>query len=132
MPLYIPTAPTAYILTAPKAAEMLNVALEKLSQNPKSFLVVLEEEGNDNFCNYNNAASCIEAVKRADNSVEVAMKFIERSTNTLLVTAADINTGGLEVIGDMNLPSPATQKSRNGSPWDGKNGTKNCSIHIYT
>ena len=116
LPFYVPNAPTV--------GEMLDTTLKILSQNPKGFFVVLEEEGSDNFCNYNNAAGCIEAVKRADDAVGVAMKFIEKSPNTLLVTAADSDAGGLEVVGDVNLPSPVPERSRNGSPWDGKEGTK--------
>jgi alkaline phosphatase len=58
--------------------------------------VVLEAESSDNFCNYNNAKGCI-------------------SPNMLLITAADSDAGDLKVIGDMNLPSPLLQKSRNGS-----------------
>ena len=116
LPFYVPNAPTV--------GEMLDATLKILSQNPKGFFVVLEEEGSDNFCNYNNAAGCIEAVKRADDAIGVAMKFIEKSSNTLLVTAADSDAGGLEVVGDVNLPSPVPERSRNGSPWDGKEGTK--------
>ncbi|CDN10760.1 Alkaline phosphatase [Richelia intracellularis] len=116
LPFYVPNAPTV--------GEMLDTTLKILSQNPKGFFVVLEEEGSDNFCNYNNAAGCIEAVKRADDAVGVAMKFIEKSSNTLLLTTADSDAGGLEVVGDVNLPSPVPERSRNGSPWDGKEGTK--------
>ncbi|MDJ0735279.1 MAG: alkaline phosphatase [Nostocaceae cyanobacterium] len=116
LPLYVPGAPTV--------SEMLDAALKVVSQNPQGFFVVLEEEGSDNFCNYNNAAGCIEAVKRADDAVGVAMKFIESKPNTLLVTAADSDAGGLEVVGDVNLPSPVPERSKNGSPWDGKEGTK--------
>ncbi len=116
LPLYVPTAPTV--------SEMLDAALKIVSQNPQGFFVVLEEEGSDNFCNYNNAVGCIEAVKRADDAVGVAMKFIAKAPNTLLVTAADSDAGGLEVVGDINLPSPVPERSRNGSPWDGKQGTK--------
>ena len=116
LPLYVPNAPTV--------SEMLDTALKVVSQNSQGFLVVLEEEGSDNFCNYNNAVGCIEAVKRADDAVGVAMKFIEKTPNTLLVTAADSDAGGLEVVGDINLPSPVPARSKNGSPWDGKQGTE--------
>jgi alkaline phosphatase len=116
LPLYVPTAPTA--------SEMLDATLKILSRNPQGFLVVLEEEGSDNFCNYNNAVGCIEAVKRADDAVGVAMKFIDKTPNTLLVTAADSDAGGLEVVGDVDLPSPVPERSKNGSPWDGKDGSK--------
>jgi alkaline phosphatase len=108
LPLYVPTAPT-------------------VSQNSKGFFVVLEEEGSDNFCNFNHAAGCIQAIKHADDAVGVAMKFIEKNPNTLLVTAADSDAGGLEVVGvtekDFPLNQPLPEKGENGSPWDGKEGT---------
>ncbi|MBF2006139.1 alkaline phosphatase [Chlorogloeopsis fritschii PCC 9212] len=119
LPLYVPTAPTA--------AEMLQATLKILSSNPNGFFIVLEEEGSDNFCNFNNAVGCIEAVKRADDAVGVAMKFIEKNPNTLLVTAADSDAGGLEVVGvtekDFPLDKPLPAKGANGAPWDGKDGT---------
>ena len=72
----------------------------------------MEEESSDNFCNYNNAKGCIAVVKRADDAIEVAMKFIERSPNMLLITAVDSDAGDLKVIGYTNLPSPLLQKKQ--------------------
>ncbi len=120
LPLFVPTAPTD--------AQMLEVALKIVSQNRNGFFVVLEEEGSDNFCNFNNAIGCIEAVKRADDAVGVAMKYIDKNPNTLLVTAADSDAGGLEVVGvtenDFPLDKPLPDKGDNGAPWDGREGTK--------
>ncbi|NJR18910.1 MAG: alkaline phosphatase [Calothrix sp. CSU_2_0] len=118
LPLYVPTAPTV--------GEMLDVTLKVLSEKNKNFIVVLEEEGTDNFGNYNNAKGTLEAMKRADDAVGTAMKYIEKNPNTLLVTAADSDAGGLELIGvtekDFALDKPIPEKSENGAPWDGKDG----------
>jgi alkaline phosphatase len=118
-PLYVPTAPTV--------GEMLDVTLKNLAAKNKNFIVVLEEEGTDNFSNFNNAAGALEALKRADDAVGVGMKFIENNPNTLMVTAADSDAGGLEVVGvtENNFPfdKPLPDKSENGAPWDGKDGT---------
>ncbi|WP_088889379.1 alkaline phosphatase [Leptolyngbya ohadii] len=82
----------------PTVAEMLDAALKIVSQDPDGFMVVLEEEGTDNFANNNNAAGTLEAVKRADDAIGVAMNFInQQDPNTLLITAADSDAGGLEV-----------------------------------
>jgi alkaline phosphatase len=120
LPLYVPTAPTV--------GEMLDVTLRILSEKRNNFLVVLEEEGTDNFGNFNNAAGTLEAMKRADDAVGVAMKFIEKNPNTLLLTAADSDAGGLEVVGvterDFPLDKPLPEKGENGAPWDGREGTK--------
>lgn len=120
LPLYMEDAPTV--------SQMLDATLKIVSQNSNGFFIVLEEEGSDNFCNYNNAKGCIEAVKRADDAVGVAMEFIDqKNSNTLLVTAADSDAGGLEVIGGTTekfpLDKPLPEKGDNGAPWDGKDGT---------
>ncbi|MEA5571361.1 alkaline phosphatase [Calothrix sp. UHCC 0171] len=119
LPLYVPTAPTV--------ASMLDVTLKILSAKNKNFIVVLEEEGTDNFANYNNAPGTLEAMKRADDAVGIAMKYVEKNPNTLLLTAADSDAGGLEVIGvtekDFPLDKPIPANSKNGAPWDGREGT---------
>ena len=119
LPLYAPSAPTV--------AEMLEATLKIVSQSSNGFFIVLEEEGSDNFCNFNNAKGCIEAVKRADDAVGIATNFIDNNPNTLLLTAADSDAGGFEVIGvtpkDFPLDKPLPPESKNGSPWDGQEGT---------
>ncbi|MBF2014560.1 MAG: alkaline phosphatase [Rivularia sp. T60_A2020_040] len=119
LPLYSPEAPTV--------SQMLQATLKIVSQDEDGFFIVLEEEGTDNFCNYNNAKGCIEAAKRADDAIGVAMEFIDQNPNTLLVTAADSDASGLEVIGvttkDFPLDKPLPEKGQNGAPWDGKEGT---------
>ncbi|MBK1986445.1 alkaline phosphatase [Sphaerospermopsis aphanizomenoides BCCUSP55] len=116
-----------YVSTAPTVAEQLDVTLKILSQKRKNFLIVLEEEGTDNFGNYNNAIGCLTALKRADDAVGVAMKFIEKNPKTLLVTAADSDAGGLELVGatekEFPFDKPLPEKGKNGAPWDGKEGT---------
>ncbi len=116
-----------YVSDTPTVSQMLNATLKIVSQNSNGFFIVLEEEGSDNFCNYNNAKGCIEAVKRADDAVGVAMEFIDKNPNTLLLTAADSDAGGLEVIGGTTekfpLDKPLPEKGANGAPWDGKDGT---------
>ena len=116
-----------YNSDTPTVAEMLEATLKIVSQDEDGFFIVLEEEGSDNFCNFNNAKGCIEATKRADDAVGVAMKFIDNNPNTLLVTAADSDASGLEVIGttiqNFPLDKPLPEKTRNGSPVDGQEGT---------
>ena len=116
-----------YVSDTPTVSQMLQATLKIVSQDADGFFIVLEEEGSDNFCNYNNAKGCIEAVKRADDAVGVAMEFIDKNPNTLLVTAADSDAGGLEVIGvtteNFPLDKALREKGGNGAPWDGKDGT---------
>ena len=91
LPLYKETAPTI--------AEMLSAALTIVSKDPDGFFVVVEEEGTDNFANINNAVGTIEAARRADAAIGVAMNFVDtKDPNTLVITAADSDAGGMQVF----------------------------------
>jgi glycerophosphoryl diester phosphodiesterase len=86
-------------LNPPTVAQMLEAALPILNRDPDGFMLVLEEEGTDNFGNSDNAAGVIEAAMRADEAIGVAMNFVDNvDPNTLIITAADSDAGGLEVI----------------------------------
>ncbi|MEO0834418.1 MAG: alkaline phosphatase [Cyanobacteria bacterium J06642_3] len=85
----------------PTVAEMLDVTLglDKFTHAEDGFMVVLEEEGSDNFPNNNNGAGTIEATLRADAAIGVAQDFVNNvDPNTLVLTAADSDGGGLEVV----------------------------------
>jgi glycerophosphoryl diester phosphodiesterase len=85
----------------PTVAEMLDktLSLNKFAHAEDGFMVVLEEEGSDNFPNNNNAPGAIEATLRADEAIGVAQDFVNNvDPNTLVLTAADSDAGGLEVI----------------------------------
>jgi len=110
---------------APTLAEMTEAALKILSKH-KQFFVMIEEEGTDNFQNKNNAKGALEALKRADDAIGVSLQFLKKHPNTMILTAADSDAGGMELIGldksyvkDKNAP----EKDSNGAPYDGINGT---------
>lgn len=87
-----------YVATAPTVAEMLEASLKIVSRDPDGFFIVVEEEGTDNFANNNNAVGTVEAMRRADAAIGVAMNYINtRDPNTLVITAADSDAGGLQV-----------------------------------
>jgi alkaline phosphatase len=90
LPLYAPGAPTV--------GEMTRAALEILGRDPDGFLLVVEEEGSDNFGNANNARGVIEALTRADGAYAVALEHLGRSPQTLLLTACDSDAGGLQAV----------------------------------
>ena len=84
----------------PTIADMLEATLELdvFRVEDEGFLIVMEEEGSDNFANNNNAAGTIEATLRADAAIGIAQDFVENvAPNTLILTAADSDAGGLEV-----------------------------------
>lgn len=89
----------AYRADAPTVAEMTEAALAVLSRDGRRFALVVEEEGTDDFGNANNPAALFEAFRRADDAVGVARAFVARGPETLLLTAADSDASGLQVIG---------------------------------
>ena len=84
----------------PTVAEMLDATLklDAFAAEDAGFMVVLEEEGTDNFGNNNNARGTIDATLRSDEAIGVAQDFIENvNANTFVVTAADSAGGSLEI-----------------------------------
>ncbi|MBY0338860.1 MAG: alkaline phosphatase [Acetobacteraceae bacterium] len=118
-----------YVPGAPSIADMSEAALRILARAPQGFLLVAEEEGTDNFGNVNNAAGSIEAGVRADAAIGLFRRFVAANPNTLMLTTADSDAGGMQVIGPgrqqnviregQNLP----ERDRNGAALDGQRGT---------
>ena len=112
---------------APTLAEMTEAAIKFLSNKKGNFFLVVEEEGTDNFGNCNNANGYFEALKRADDAIGVALNFYSKNSNTLIITAADSEAGGMEIYGflekDMPRDEPLPPTAHNGAPLDGINGT---------
>ncbi len=116
-PTYQPQAPTL--------AEMTSKTLELFSGD--KFFLVVEEEGTDNFGNYNNAQGTLDALLRADDAFGVALDFMEKHPDTLLITAADSEAGGMDVIGinpdsKEQLALAKNARDRNGAPYDNAKG----------
>lgn len=115
-----------YQQEAPTVAEMTEAAIKFLSVKKGNFFLVVEEEGTDNFGNANNANGYFEALKRADDAIGVALNFYSHNPNTLIITAADSEAGGLEIYGflqkDMMPNEPLPDTAKNGAPLDGING----------
>ena len=117
LPLYVETAPTV--------AEMTDFALRMFEAKGKEFLLVVEEEATDNFANRNNAKGTLEALRRADEAIGVALEYIDKNPNTLLITAADSNAGGMSIqclLESENMEVALPDKMRAGSPLDGRDG----------
>jgi len=117
-----------YQSTAPTVAEMSAAALKILSRDPDGFMLVVEEEGTDNFGNTNNAPGTLEALRRADETVGLLHAYVKANPNTLLLMAADSDAGGMQVIGprsgkEIAADKPVPKASPNGAPLDGVNGT---------
>lgn len=117
-----------YDPAAPTVAEMTAAALRVLARTGKRFVLVVEEEGTDDFANAQNASGLFEAFRRADAAIGVARDFVAARTDTLLLTAADSDASGMQIIGlgrqaaaDAPAPSVPTT-TRLGNPVDGVAG----------
>lgn len=122
LPLYVPEAPTL--------AEMTRFAIAMLSADDKDYFLVVEEEGSDNFANMNNASGMMEALRRADEAFAVALDALESRPDTLLVTAADSDAGGIQLLCPPRSSKKAFDKEErlpgrtdNAAPIDGVDGT---------
>jgi alkaline phosphatase len=113
---------------APTIAEMTEVALKILDAKDERFLMIVEEEGTDNFGNKNNASGFLEAMKRADEACGVLRRYVAKQPKTLIVNAADSDGGGPRMVGfpiksKADIPKRLPARDFNGSPMDGVRGS---------
>ena len=76
---------------------MTSKAIDVLSRNPNGFFLFVEEEGTDEMGHANNSKLTIKSGQALDKSVGIAKDYAGRSGDTLLITTADHETGGLTV-----------------------------------
>lgn len=121
LPLYHPGTPDV--------ADMTAAALQVFERIGLRFLLVVEEEGTDNFANKFNAAGTFEALRRADAAIGVARRHLARHPDTLILTAADSDAGGMQIIAFGMQKGPAETApvlppvTLIGNPLDGVAGT---------
>jgi alkaline phosphatase len=108
-----------YMKDAPTLAEMTKAALGILGRD--RFFLVVEEEGTDNFGNYNNARGTLDALQRADEAFGTALEFLEKNKKTLIVTSADSSAGAMDVYGFPADPAKMLKalegRDPNGAPY---------------
>jgi alkaline phosphatase len=78
-------------------SEMTQKAIETLSLDPDGFFLMVEEEGIDEMAHQSNAELVIEAGQHLDEAVKVGKSFAERDRDTLVIVAADHETGSLAI-----------------------------------
>ncbi len=81
---------------SPSLARMTQVALDILGRNPNGFFLLVENEETDTQAHRNSPLEVIAAEMVAlDEAIRVALAYQRRHPNTLIVVAADHETGGL-------------------------------------
>jgi alkaline phosphatase len=83
----------------PTLAELTAKALEVLSSNEKGFFLMVEGEGVDMGSHVNRVDYFIHHLRGLDEAVKVAIDFALQDEHTLVMVAADHETGGLNIIG---------------------------------
>jgi alkaline phosphatase len=89
----------------PTFQEMVGVALTILDRAARAqpdpanrrFLLVAEQEASDNFGNQNNAVGVLQALHDTDQAIGVAREYLRLNPDTLILTAADSDAGGMQV-----------------------------------
>ena len=70
----------------------------------------------------------LEAARRADEAIGVAQRHLQTDPDTLIITTADSDGGGLRMVGiavtpDSTVPDTLPERDPNGAPIDGTEGT---------
>jgi alkaline phosphatase len=80
----------------PSTAQMAAAALRMLERdNPRGFVLFVENENTDTAGHLNDAAALMHALWAFDKAVQVALEFQRRHADTLVIVVADHETGGL-------------------------------------
>jgi alkaline phosphatase len=90
----------------PSFAEMVEVAItildraaaQQRGRSQQRFFLVAEQEAVDNFGNNDNAVGMLQAMRDTDEAIGVALRYLEREPRTLIITAADSDAGGMQVV----------------------------------
>lgn len=83
----------------PSLEEMTDLALRKLSQNKKGFVLQIEAARVDHAGHANDPASIIMEQLEFDRTIAVVRKFAELDGDTLVVVTTDHGTGGFMLNG---------------------------------
>jgi alkaline phosphatase len=114
---------------APTLAEMVDAALRILSRNPNGFLLVINEEGVDDYSNVLDAPNAFAALQHADQAIGVISEFIGKHPDTLLVVTADSPAGGLTLLNRLSNSKSSIEEGKplpardpDGAPLQGASG----------
>lgn len=86
--------------TRPTLAELCTSALDKLSENPNGFFLMIEESHIDKRSHENDIRGAVDHVKAYDNAVRAVSKKAAEIGNTIVIVTADHETGGLQYNGE--------------------------------
>lgn len=94
--------------------ELTGKAIQTLSQDPDGFFLMVEEEGIDEMAHQSNAGLTIKSGQALDDSVEVAKSFARENPDTLVIVAADHETGSLAIEDTNDLQNDPSYPNETG------------------
>ncbi|HOA83869.1 MAG TPA: alkaline phosphatase [Thermodesulfovibrio thiophilus] len=83
----------------PALYEMTAVALKKLSQNPRGFILQVEAGRIDHACHANDAFGAIMDCYEMDKTVGVILEFMRKNQKVLLIVTSDHGNSGFGING---------------------------------
>jgi len=105
------------ITNQPHLSEMTDVALYLLEENEKGFLLMIESSLIDS-CGHKKDIECFYSeIVELDRTIGVIKSWInekrgtERKENTLVILTADHDTGGLAIIGPIEVGAPRPENT---------------------
>ena len=97
---------------------MTRAALRTLSDRQHGFFLVIEEEAVDEMAHSNNARLTIDSTLELDQAVAVGRQFARRRDDTLMITTADHETGGMSIEGVGATDEKGSAPSFEDGPFD--------------
>jgi len=85
--------------SVPQLAEMTGTALKQLGTSPDGFFLLVEGARIDHAGHANDAAASIHDQLAFDDAIGVALEFIDKNPDTLLVITTDHGCGGIQMNG---------------------------------
>lgn len=79
-------------------------ALERLSNDPDGFFLLVEHEGTDTASHRNNQAALEQSLVSLDRAVGAVTEFARQHGDILVIVVGDHETGGLQVGGTRDAP----------------------------
>jgi alkaline phosphatase len=102
--------------------EMTRKAIDVLSQNPNGFFLLVEEEGIDEMAHQSNAGLVVKSGQQLDAAVKVGRSFAQSDRDTLVIVAADHETGSLAIEDTNEIQSDPAYPNETGAGQTAEDG----------
>lgn len=88
--------------SSPNLTQMTQVALKRLSDQTKPFVLLVECEELDSASHENDSKRVVEGLKSIQQTLSVVLDHVKKDEETLIVFTADHETGGLAAVADFD------------------------------